>query len=172
MELRLYQPEYHELLFREQLLSDPATMSFNRGKEPAEDYHPHTGCIDFPRSYWALWYHFWLEREPDNFYAVVADGRTPLGEISWFFDGNTHQVGMILKKEHRGKGYCAPALELLAQKAFEAYDLPALSVTVSTAFSAAVKGCLRAGFRRVRRSGGTCELILTREDWQKKQQEK
>lgn len=172
MELRLYQPQYHELLFREQLLSDPATMAFNRGKEPAEDYHPETGCIDFPRSYWALWYNFWMDREPDNFYAVVADGRTPLGEISWFFDGTAYQVGMILKKEFRGKGYCAPALELLAQKAFDGCGLPALSVTVSTAFSAAVKGCLRAGFRRTRRSGGTCDLVLTREEWQKKQEEK
>jgi 2-C-methyl-D-erythritol 2,4-cyclodiphosphate synthase len=116
MELRLYQPQYYELFFRERLLSDPATMAFNRGKEPSEDYHPDTGCIDFPRSHWALWYNFWMEREPETFYAVVADGRTPLGEISWFFDGEAYRVGMILKKEYRGKGYCAPALDLLAQK--------------------------------------------------------
>lgn len=171
-ELRLYQPQYHELFFREQLLSDPATMAFNRGKEPSEDYHPETGCIDFPRSHWALWYNFWMEREPETFYAVVADGRTPLGEISWFFDGEAYRVGIILKKEHRGKGYCAPALELLAQKAFETYGLPALSVTLSTAFSAAVKGFLRAGFCRVRRSGGTCDLVLTQEAWREKREEK
>ena len=170
MQLRLYQPQYHELAFREQLLSDPATMSFNRGKDPGEDYHPETGCIDFPRSYWALWYNFWMEREPENFYAFLADGSTPLGEVSWFFDGESYRVGIILKKEFRGKGYCAPSLELLAEKAFGTYGLPALSVTVSTAFSAAVKGYLRAGFRRVRRSGGTCDLVLTREEWLQKKE--
>lgn len=170
MELRLYQPQYHELLFREQLLSDPETMAFNRFKEPAEDYHPDTGCIDFPRPYWAMWYTFWLEKEPDNFYAVLADGSTPLGEVSWFFDGKDYRVGIILHARHRKKGYCAPALELLAQRAFEAYGLPALTVTLSTAATAAVKGFTKAGFCRVRRGGGTCELTLTREAWQKKQQ--
>lgn len=170
MELRLYLPQYHELAFREQLLSDPATMAFNRGKEPSEDYHPETGCIDFPRSHWALWYNFWMDREPENFYAVLADGRTPVGEVSWFFDGTDYRVGIILKKEFRGKGYCAPALELLAEHAFSHAEIPALSVTLSTAFSAAVKGFLRAGFSRTRRSGGTCDLVLTREEWNKKQQ--
>jgi hypothetical protein len=58
MELRLYLPQYNELLFREQLLADPETMAFNRFKEPMEDYHPDTGCIDFPRNTWALWYDF------------------------------------------------------------------------------------------------------------------
>ena len=71
MELRLYLPQYNELLFREQLLSDPETMAFNRFKEPSPDYHPETGCIDFPRGTWALWYDFWMDREPDNFYAVI-----------------------------------------------------------------------------------------------------
>ncbi len=167
MELRLYLPQYNELLFREQLLSDPKTMAFNRFKEPMEDYHPDTGCIDFPRSTWALWYDFWMDREPDNFYAVLADGRTPVGEISWFFDGEKHSVGIILLAKHRNKGYCVPALHLLMQRAFEENDLPALSVTLSTANTAAVKGFTNAGFRRIRKGGGTCDMEITREAWEK-----
>lgn len=170
MELRLYQPQYHELAFRELLLSDGETMAYNRFKEPSEGYDPQTGCIAFPRSDWALWYNFWLEKEPENFYAVLADGRTPVGEISWFFDGTDYRVGIILLARHRKKGYCAPALKLLAQKAFEEYSLPALSVTLSTAATAAVKGFVSAGFRRIRRGGGTCDLRLTREDWEGMQQ--
>jgi len=166
MELRLYQPQYQELLFREQLLSDPDTMSFNRFREPAEDYHPQTGCIDFPPSHWAMWYSFWLEREPENFYAVVADGRTPLGEVSWYYDGETYRAGIILLARHRRKGYCAPALKLLAERAFRVHGLPELTVTLSTASTAAVKGFLSAGFRRVRRGGGSCDLRLTREEWE------
>lgn len=167
MELRLYQPQYQELLFRQQLLSDPATMAFNRFKEPSEDYHPDTGCIDFPPSQWALWYSFWMEREPENFYAVVADGRTPVGEVSWFGDGETYRPGIILLAQHRKKGYATPALKLLADRAFGAFGLPELRVTLSTAATAAVKAFLAAGFRRTRRGGGTCDLCLTREDWEK-----
>ncbi len=167
MELRLYLPQYNELAFREQLLSDPETMAFNRFKEPSPDYHPNTGCIDFPRNYWALWYGFWMEKEPENFYAVLADGRTPVGEISWHFDGEKYNVGIILLARHRKKGYCAPALGLLAQRAFETNHIPALTVTLSTANTAAVKGFTAAGFQRVRRGGGTCELQLTKEDWLK-----
>ncbi len=167
MELRLYRPQYNELLFREQLLSDPQTMGFNRRKEPSPGYDPNTGCIEFPRRDWALWYDFWLEKEPDNFYAVIADGRTPVGEINWFFDGETHRVGIILLAKHRKKGYSAPALRLLAKTAFEQYGISHLSVTLSTANTAAVKGFLAAGFQRIRRGGGTCDLRLTKEDWER-----
>lgn len=166
MELRLYLPQYHELAFREQLLSDPETMAFNRFHEPAEDYDPQTGCIQFPRQNWAMWHGFWMEREPENFYAVIADGKTPVGEISWFFDGEKYNAGIILLARHRRKGYCAPALELLAQHAFFDCNLPSLSVTLSTANTPAVKGFMRAGFRRIRRGGGTCDFALTREEYE------
>ncbi len=166
MELRLYLPQYNELFFREQLLSDPQTMAFNRFKEPSPQYHPETGCIDFPRRDWALWYGFWMEKEPDNFYAILADGRTPVGEVSWYFDGENYNAGIILLAKHRNKGYCAPALKLLAQRAFEVHRLEALSVSLSTANAPAVKGFTKAGFRRIRRGGGTCLLRLTRKDWE------
>ena len=171
MELRLYLPQYNELLFREQLLSDPETMAFNRFKDPSPDYHPETGCIDFPRGTWALWYDFWMDREPDNFYAVIADGRTPVGEISWFFDGGKHNVGIILLARHRRKGYCAPALRLLAERAF-GQGIDSLHVTLSTANPAAVKGFTAAGFRRTRKGGGTCDMQLTRNDWILQQKDK
>ena len=129
MDLRLYLPQYNDLEFRRQLLSDPDTMSFNRGKDPAPDYNPKTGCIDFARGTWALWYGFWMEREPENFYAILADGTTPVGEVSWFFDGEHYNAGIIVKNEFRRKGYCTPALRLLCARAFEENHLPALRIT-------------------------------------------
>lgn len=166
MELRLYLPQYNELLFREQLLADPETMRFNRFKEESTGYDPKTGCIDFPRRDWALWYEFWMNREPENFYAVVADGRTPIGEVSWFFDGTTYKAGIILLAKYRRKGYAAPALRLLVDRAFGHESVPALSVTLSTANTAAVKAFTAAGFRRTRKGGGTCDFTLTRQEWE------
>lgn len=163
-ELRLYIPDYHELFFRQNLLSDPETMAFNRGKEPAQDYHPETGCIDFPRENWALWYDCFIGREPELFYAVLADGRTPLGEVSYYTDENGCHPNILLKKRHRGKGYCAPGLRLLCQRAFE-NGAERLSVTLSTAAVSAVKGYRSAGFRILRRGNGTVDLEQTREEF-------
>lgn len=159
MELRLYIPEYHELAFRERLLSDPETMAFNRGNPPAEDYHADTGCIDFPRNVWALWYGFFVDREPENFYAVVADGRTPMGEVSYYTDENgICRAGIILLKKHRGKGVCAPALNLLCRRA-EHNGIAELSVELSTANTPAVRGFRSAGFEKLRRGNGKITMI-------------
>lgn len=165
MDLRLYIPQYNDLEFRRQMLSDPETMSFNRGKDPAPDYNPKTGCIDFPRGTWALWYGFWMDREPENFYAILADGATPVGEVSWFFDGEHYNAGIIIKSEFRRKGYCAPALRLLCARAFEDNDLPALRVSCSTASLAANKGAVSAGFRRIHKGGGRADYQITNQEY-------
>lgn len=161
MDLHLYVPQYHELSFREALLADPASMSWNRGGSGADDYDPATGCIAFPRNVWALWYDCWIDREPERFYAYVVDGTRPVGEVCWYRDeAGATCAGIILKAEERGKGYCAPALKLLAQKAFCETDIERLEAEFSTARTAAVKGYTAAGFHVVRRGGGSCRLTL------------
>lgn len=161
MDLRLCVPQYHELSFREDLLSDPATMGWNRGKDGTDDYHADTGCIDFPRNVWALWYDCWIDREPDRFYAYVVDGTRPVGEVCRYRDENgVFRAGIILKAEARGKGYCAPALRLLAEESFALPSVDALEAEFSTARAAAVHGYRAAGFRVVQRGGGVCRLRL------------
>ncbi len=50
MSLTLHVPELSELGFRQRLLSDPETMSYNAGCDLGfPGYHNDTGCIDFPR---------------------------------------------------------------------------------------------------------------------------
>ena len=64
-ELALHVPELGELDFRQKLLSDPESMSYNKGyglKSPG--YHNDTGCIDFPREDWDGWYARWVGAEP------------------------------------------------------------------------------------------------------------
>ena len=48
----LHRPDLDELSFRQELLSDPATMSFN---------HAYGGTVAFPRERWADWYERWVE---------------------------------------------------------------------------------------------------------------
>ena len=167
MSLRLYVPQYHELAFREQLLSDPATMAFRRGEAPSEGYHPETGCMDFPRNVWALWYDFWVDREPDRFYAYVVNGTTPVGEVCYYENEGRMQTGILLCALERGKGYCAPSLRLLAEHAFAQTEITALEAEFSTAHTAALRGYGSAGFHVIRRCGGKALLRLTRETFGK-----
>ena len=162
MDLRLYVPQYHELTFRERLLADPASMSFRRGGAGGEGDHPDTGCLDFPRSAWALWYEYWIDREPERFYAYVVDGDRPVGEACYYEAEGRVLAGIILAADQRGKGYCAPALRLLARRAFAQPGVASLEAEFSTAHTAALRGYRAAGFRVVRRGGGSCLLRLSR----------
>lgn len=47
-QVSLHVPSYDELWYRQKLMADPATMSYNRGYSlPFEEYDKNTGCIAF-----------------------------------------------------------------------------------------------------------------------------
>ena len=54
--LTLYKPEYEDLWFRQMMLADEDTMSYN---------HAWGGTIDFPEERWRKWYERWVE-QPDG----------------------------------------------------------------------------------------------------------
>ena len=49
--LSLYNPEYRDLWFRQQMLSDGETMSYN---------HTWGGTIAWPEEEWSGWYEYWV----------------------------------------------------------------------------------------------------------------
>ena len=49
--IRLIKPKYNDLIFRQELLSDPDTMSYNK---------KYGGTIDFPKEKWENWYDRWI----------------------------------------------------------------------------------------------------------------
>ena len=49
MKIELYVPRPEELGFRQEMMADPDTMSYNAGWEVSfPGYHRESGCIDFP----------------------------------------------------------------------------------------------------------------------------
>ena len=54
--VKIYIPKCEDLWFRERLLSDPDTMSYNNAWG---------GTIDFPEPKWQRWYNYWIEK-PDG----------------------------------------------------------------------------------------------------------
>lgn len=171
--LTLHVPGLDELWYRQRLLSDPATMSYNAQWDLDYDgYHRQTGCIDFPREAWADWYAQWIGREPERFYAYVR--REPDGE--WLGEVCFHHtpekawwdMGIVLQAAHRGRGYAAPALRLLAEKAFACgvtrlhndfevvrNEIPAWAAHLS------------AGFQDAGTANGVRHMLLTREGFER-----
>jgi hypothetical protein len=72
--VKLQVPRLTDMEYRQKILAQPETMSYNRGKDiEVESYHRDTGCIDFPREDWRYWRQMWLLNEPDFFSALITD---------------------------------------------------------------------------------------------------
>lgn len=107
----LYTPELADLWFKETMLRDEKTMSYN---------HAYGGTIAFPREKWALWHKKWItEHEGKRFYRYLAEGDTFIGEVAYRFDEESRRwlADVLIHAPHRGKGYGRKALLLLCEAA-------------------------------------------------------
>lgn len=112
--LALYLPRYEDLWFRQAMMADGETMSYNRAWG---------GTIPFPEEDWAAWYDRWIvHHEGRRFYRYLTDGADRfLGEIAYHFDGESGLclANVIVFAKYRGQGYGSRALELLCRAARE-----------------------------------------------------
>ena len=170
--LRLHTPGFDELWYRQRMMSDPATMSYNAGYDLGFDgYHNDTGCIDFPEEKWRGWYDRFIGREPEKFYAYVVckeDGAF-VGEVVLRQEGapGRYEMGVVIEACHRGKGYSAEAMRLLMDTAFNKLNAQVVCNDFERSRAAALKLHLNAGFEIV--SEDDCvHLELTRERYLKR----
>ncbi len=110
--LTLHVPSFEELSFRQEMLADSATMSYN---------HAWGGVIDFPREDWASWYSHWVENcGGERFYRYLQreDG-VFVGEVAYHLDkdSNMVMVDVIVHARYRGQGYGSEGLSLLCEAA-------------------------------------------------------
>lgn len=168
--LALHVPRLEELDYRQRLMQDSETMSYNRGYDlDFKGYHKDTGCIDFPKSEWADWHAYFVGQEPRRFYAYVMrleDGAF-LGEVNVHqsADEPWYEMGIVLEAQYRGRGYAGEALRRLLAHAFDTLHAPAVHNDFEETRTAALRTHLDAGFTEIRRSNGMVELLLTRERW-------
>ena len=140
MALSLYKPEYKDLEFRQQMLSDEETMQYN---------HAWGGTISFPEERWQEWYDRGIvHTEGDRYYRYLKneDGEF-VGEIAYHFDCdlNGYIADVIVHAKYRNRGYGGQALEMLCDVAREngvsvlyddiAIDNPAISLFLKHGFS-------------------------------------
>ena len=167
MKLTLHVPGLREMEYRQRMLSQPETMSYNAGMPvDAEGYDVRTGCIDFPIQDWRYWRDVWLWREPSRYSAYLLDEETGefVGEVCYYYDMETdaHGTGVLIEGRHRGKGYGTAGLKLLAEHAFAHPEVDRLMAELPVDRDQAVRMYLSAGFREEHTEGGVCRLVLNR----------
>ena len=110
--LHLHKPTREELRFRQELLSDPSTMSYN---------HAYGGTIVFPPARWEGWAAHWLDAaDGARFYRYLAreDGIF-VGETAYHYDEaqRIYICDVIVHARYRHQGYGREGLRLLCDAA-------------------------------------------------------
>ena len=111
--LTLYEPKLEDLWFRQQMLADRETMSYN---------HAWGGTIAFPEEEWKDWHAHWIvDHEGRRWYRYLRDGGRFVGEVAWHYDEalHHHSADVIIYSKYRRQGYGSAALELLCAAAKE-----------------------------------------------------
>ena len=144
--LKLYKPSLNELSFRQELLSDEATMAYN---------HAYGGCIDFPKEKWESWKNKWLESNNEKYfyrYLYDTEQKNFVGELAYHYDEEMERFlcDVIVHARYRGQGFGREGLRLLCVAAKEnglssLYDNIALDNPSLELF-------LRCGFEEERRN--------------------
>lgn len=151
--LTFYKPEIGDLWFKETILGDEKTMSYN---------HAYGGTISFPRAAWAIWYDRWLvNHNSKRFYRYIQKDDTFVGEAAYRFDEDRqiYLADLIIHAPHRGNGYGKKALLMLCQIA-QANGIDALYDEIAIDNSS-VSLFFKCGFQEVLR---TEESILVKKE--------
>ncbi len=110
--IQLVKPAYEELLFRQQLLADAETMSYNK---------KWGGVIHFPPDRWRDWYEKWVVCPDRRYYRYLysTEHRAFVGETAFYFDDEfqCHICDIIVKHCCRGQGFGKEGLLLLLNEA-------------------------------------------------------
>lgn len=102
--IEIYKPLMEDLWFREQLLSDQDTMSYN---------HAYGGTISFPKAKWEDWYERWMNNN-NRYYRYLKNRNGDfVGEIAYYQNEGITMCSVIVLAKERGKGYGTFALQLL-----------------------------------------------------------
>lgn len=168
--LYLHIPSFKELWYREKLMQDSDTMSYNKNYDLDFDgYDKKTGCIAFPEKKWSNWYEYFVGQEPQRFYAYIVrkDDDLFIGEVNVHRNAEDtwYDMGIVLEAKYRGNGYAKEALHLLLQYSFEKMNIEVIHNCFEESRSAALHIHLLAGFEKYRVDNGIIELEISREQY-------
>lgn len=104
--ITFYKPKLEDLYFKELMLNDPLTMSFN---------HAYGGTISFPKDRWEKWYQNWIDVDKRFYRYIINEDHKYVGEISYHYDDSfkLYLMDIIIYYPYRGRGYSIEGLNLL-----------------------------------------------------------
>ena len=125
--LKVVKPELEDLWFRESMMADIETMSYNDAWG---------GTIPFPKEDWEEWYTLWVRNSgQERCYRYLKDdaNKVFVGEISYHFDKlrNIYICDVIIKAEFRKQGFGTQGIQLLCEAA-KANGVEALYDNIAT----------------------------------------
>ena len=137
--IMLYTPSLEDLWFRQKMMADMETMSYNRAWG---------GTIPFPKEEWLGWYDFWIvNHEGKRYYRYLKDNAGHfIGEIAYHYDSDRklYLADIIVYAPYRKKGYGGIGLDLLCNAAKQngvkllyddlAIDNPAITMFLKNGF--------------------------------------
>ncbi len=107
-----YKPRLEDLWFRQSMMADPETMSYNNAWG---------GTIPFPREKWIDWYEAWVHNPNKRFYRYITVGksRSFVGEAAYHYDSDqgVYLADVIISAKCRRQGYGKAGLLLLCENA-------------------------------------------------------
>lgn len=169
MNIRLHVPTYEELWYREMLLADPQTMSYNRGYDiESLNYDRNTGVIRFPHCEWKDWYEYFMGQKTVRYYAYIEYDGAFVGEVNLHkskLENNVFDMGIVVEAKHRGKGIARAALIKLLEIAFTEYGVGAVVNEFETTRKAALKLHKSAGFKVIEANGKMVKLMIDRKGY-------
>lgn len=139
MMLETYEPKFEDLWFRQQMLEDEETMSYNKAWG---------GTIPFPLEKWEGWFDDWVANHYNRKYYryLKNEEGTFVGEIAYHFDSqyDGYVANVIIYFKYRNNGYGSLGLRMLCDAAKEngiismyddiAIDNPAISIFLKQGF--------------------------------------
>ena len=156
MEKKVYLriPFKEELHYRQAWMKDPKTMLYNAGYDiDLKGYDKKTGIIIKTDEEMKQWYHNWIHKEPNRYFAYIFDKELeiPIGEIYYYYQENIGQYGMgiLINSKYRGNGYGYSALLELEKIVFEKNNISVLSNRIPLDRVNAIKLFEKAGFIRM-----------------------
>ena len=169
-DLILHVPSFEELKYRQLILSQKDTMSYNKGYNLGiENYNNETGCIDFSKKYWSEWYSKWISERVNRYYAYILNSKTGefVGDVCFYYDiqNDLHLIGIVIESKHRCRGYCTKGLLKLAATAFNDFDVRVLRNVIPLDRKSAIKGHKSAGFKEVDIDSNLITLDLLKSEY-------
>lgn len=106
MNIRFFKPTFKDLVFRQKILKDKATMIYNRA---------YGWTIDFNRKKWRDWYYKWILKPDKRYYRYVEVDGEFVGDVSYRYDEeySSYIMSLTIYDKFRNRGYGKNALELL-----------------------------------------------------------